>query len=128
MSEPLKGKVLVIDDDGGVSSLIKDILESVFSGLGVEEAATVGLGLAKLEASRPDLILFDVMLPDMNGFDAVARLRGAPATAGLRIIMMSTMNDRSYRVRAEELGATFLQKPFTPSELEDAVRKALPAR
>lgn len=120
--EPAQTRILVIDDDAGTAQLISDILAG--EGYPVETAGTAKEGLERVAAARPQLILLDVMLPDMNGLELLSRLR----RSGDRtlVVVMSTLKDQTYRSRATQLGARdFMSKPFTPPGLIETVRKAL---
>jgi CheY-like chemotaxis protein len=117
----------VADDEPEVRQLVGDVLaEAGFDTL----AARDGLELLDLATRHcPELIVADVMMPKMDGYTAVARLRGQPATAAIPIIMLTGCTDPAYRELSEGMGAAaHLTKPFSPvllSELAQAmVRRA----
>lgn len=118
--------VLVADDETEVRQLVGDILvEAGFDTLSARD----GLELLDLAARhRPELIVADVMMPKMDGYTAVARLRGQPATAGIPVIMLTGCSDPAYRELSEGMGAAaHLTKPFSPILLgelaQDLVRR-----
>ena len=119
------GRALVVDDDPGVSRLLSDIL--ALEGLAVDTVASAEACFERLAGGGlPTLILLDVMLPGIDGFDTLARLRGSTRTASIPVIMISTLPEKSYHRRAEDLGAVaYLRKPFAPRELIDTVRRAV---
>lgn len=117
------GELLLIDDDPAVADLLRDILSA--DGFTVERAASAEAGFARLSAKPlPRAVLLDVMLPGIDGFEALARIRASTETARLPVVMVSTLPERSYRARAESLGAdAYLMKPFAPKELIETVRR-----
>jgi two-component system, OmpR family, alkaline phosphatase synthesis response regulator PhoP len=77
-------------------------------------------------ARRPDLLILDLMLPQLDGLEVCRQLRGEPATAGLPIIMLTARAEESERIVGLELGADdYLAKPFSPGELVARVRALL---
>lgn len=122
---PAAGRALVVDDDPGVARLLCDIL--AIEGLEVDTAASAEACFERLAGGGlPALILLDVMLPGIDGFETLTRLRGSAETAGIPVIMISTLPEKSYHRRAADLGAVaYLKKPFLPQELIDTVRRAV---
>ena len=112
-AEPRRLLALVADDEAEVRQLVGDVLAEV----GFETlTARDGLELLDLAARhRPQLIVADVMMPNMDGYTAVARLRGHPATAGIPVIMLTGCADPAYGQLSEGMGAAaHLTKPFSP--------------
>ena len=104
---------IVADDEVEVRRLISEVLAEV----GFETlSARDGFELLDLAARhRPQLIVADVMMPSMDGYTAVARLRGQPATAGIPIIMLTGCTDPAYGQLSEGMGASaHVTKPFSP--------------
>jgi CheY-like chemotaxis protein len=118
---------LVADDEAEMRRLIAEILGEV----GFETlTARDGIELLDLVAKHPpQLIVMDVMMPTMDGYTAVARLRGQPATAGIPVIMLTGCTDPAYGQLSEGMGAAaHMTKPFSPFVLgelaQQMVRKA----
>lgn len=112
-AESRRPLALVADDEVEVRHLVSDILAEV----GFEILmARDGLELLELAVRhRPQLIVADVMMPKMDGYTAVARLRGQPTTAGIPIIMLTGCVDPAYGQLSEGMGAAaHLTKPFSP--------------
>ena len=110
--------VLVVDDDPAIRNLLTEVLRD--SGYQVEEAPNGARAFAAIANHRPDLILLDLMMPVMNGWEFCQRLRSRPAGRRLPVIVISA-NQRIQR-DATEAGATdFLPKPFGLDELLDKV-------
>ena len=114
-------RILVIDDDEKLSGLIKDFLEphkyhvTCFSH--PEKA------LSKLKSAKPDLIILDIMLPDMDGFQCLRKIR---ETSQIPVIMLTARGEVSDRVVGLELGADdYLPKPFDPRELLARIQSIL---
>jgi DNA-binding response OmpR family regulator len=109
-------RVLVIDDNQLERQMMADLLAP--SGHDVGFAVNGAEGLLKVAEFDPDLILLDVMMPEMDGFEVCRRLRSDPATAELPIILLTALNDRASRLRGIENGADdFIFKPFDSVEL-----------
>ena len=116
--------VLVIDDDGMMRMLVREALES--GGFRVEEAEDGEQGLALFPALRPDVVLLDVVMPGMDGFDTCAALRRLPAGARVPVLMMTGLDDTASVNRAYEVGATdFVTKPIAWPILSHRVRYLL---
>ena len=116
--------VLVIDDDAIVRLMATEALHE--AGYDVVEAASAEEGWARFDRAGADLVLLDVMLPGMNGFEACVRLRAHPAGANVPIIVMTGLDDRTSIVDAYESGATdFITKPIVWDLLPYRVRYAL---
>jgi CheY-like chemotaxis protein len=116
-----KPEVLVVDDQ----EVILILMEEVLSGEGYP-VATVDAGRAALERARrrpPGVILLDVMMPGLDGWDVLAALRADPRTARIPVILTSASLDASIPRRARELGVSFLAKPFPWRSLVDLVEK-----
>jgi len=116
-SRPLSSpkRVLVIDDDGG----IRKITEMLVEGLGhqVEAARDGAEGLAKLQTGV-DLILLDVVMPGLDGFEVCRRIRQDPAGKDVPVIFVTTLETREHRLHAVEAGANdFIAKPVDETEL-----------
>jgi CheY-like chemotaxis protein len=112
----------VADDEPAIRTLVAEILGEV----GFETfVAANGLELLELAARhRPQLIVMDVMMPGMDGYTALARLRGQPATAEIPIIMLTGSADPAYRQLSEGLGAyAHVTKPFSPVLLGELARE-----
>lgn len=109
-------KILVVDDNRENVELITDILD-----VGGHEILKAQDGPAALElaaAENPDLILLDINMPGMSGFEVCTRLKGDTKTASIPVIMLTAMSDVDSRVKGLAAGADdYLGKPFSPREL-----------
>ena len=115
------GRILVVDDIPTNVRLLEGILKvagyEVVSAGGGEEA------LKQVEATNPDVVLLDVMMPDMDGFEVCRRIKADPARRWLPIVMVTALHETSDRVAAIEAGADdFLTKPVDEVEVEARVK------
>jgi two-component system, sensor histidine kinase and response regulator len=116
--EPL---VLVVDDQAANVQLIGQILSA--AGYEVMPAMSGEQALARVTARRPDLVLLDMMMPVMDGFEVCRRLQADAATNEVPIIFLTAATEREFIVRAFELGAVdYITKPFVAEELLARVR------
>jgi twitching motility two-component system response regulator PilH len=113
--------ILVIEDDPDQRKLIESIATA--SGFRVFTAPDGEVGLEAAKAMRPDLIILDVMMPRMNGYQACRALRQHPETANTPILMLTVKHEPADEFWAAEVGATtFLTKPASPRELLAAIK------
>src|SRR5947209_20283369 len=115
-------RVLVVDDDPTVSDVVRRYLER--AGYAVTLCGDGRAALAAYERERPDLVVLDLMLPELNGLEVCRRLR--TADPALPIVMLTALGEESDRVLGLELGADdYLTKPFSPRELVLRVQSVL---
>jgi two-component system phosphate regulon response regulator PhoB len=124
MQAGVKPRILVVDDEPEAVELVEFNLKQ--AGYAVITAVDGAEALKKAHAQRPDLIILDVMLPEMDGFEACKVLRLDPATVRVPIIMLTAKAAEIDRVLGLELGADdYLTKPFSPRELLLRIKKIL---
>jgi DNA-binding response OmpR family regulator len=116
--------VLVVDDHAPLRTLCRLNLEP--AGFRVVEAADGDEALAAVAADRPDVILLDIMMPRLSGWNVAAALLADEATDQIPIIFITARSGLSDRIRAFELGAhDYLTKPFDPAVLSATITKVL---
>ena len=116
-------KVLIVDDTNTVRTLVQLYLMS--TGWEFAEARDGAEGLAKTRELRPDVVISDVRMPGMDGFELCAAIRGDPALRHVSVLLLSMHDDEASRERSRVVGAMdFLKKPVSPADLRDAVRRA----
>ena len=119
-------KILIVDDDVDTLRLVGIMLQR--QGYQIIAATNGQQGLSKALEERPDLILLDVMMPDMDGYEVTRQLRQAPPTAQTPILMFTAKSQLDDKVAGFEVGVDdYLTKPTHPAELQAHV-KALLAR
>jgi len=123
-------KILIIEDDADFSASIKALIESFLKDVLVELAGTGKEGLRVAASWIPDVILLDLGLPDIEGFEVTRRLTSSEATSSIPIIILTGIGmDSTVKIKALELGAdAFLSKPFEPGELAAQIRAMLRIR
>ncbi len=116
-------KILVVDDERGLVNALRISLES--DNYKVVEAYTGDGAIRKARSEAPDLILLDLMLPDMTGYEICNKLRKDPLTKSIPIIMLTGMGETG-RIAGLDLGANdYITKPFGLTELKTKIRNVL---
>ena len=114
-------RILMIEDDASLASMVGEYLHA--AGMQVEAAHDAAAGLAALSRTKPDAVILDVMLPDLDGFEVCRWIR---ARSGVPILMLTARGDDTDRIVGLELGADdYLPKPFNPRELLARIRAIL---
>ncbi len=113
--------ILIVDDDDSIRSLLNQELGD--AGYTIEEAANGKEALEKVRANRPDLIILDIMMPEMNGFDVAAVLKNDPNTMDIPIIVLSVVQDkaRGFRIGVDR----YLTKPIDTNLLFNEIGSLL---
>ena len=120
----MPAKILVVDDTPHNVKLLADILG--VKGYAVSTATNGEQALASVAAGAPDLILLDIMMPGLSGYDVCRRLRADPATALLPVVLCTSLDPQGERVKGIEAGADdFLTKPINQAELFARVKSLL---
>jgi two-component system KDP operon response regulator KdpE len=118
---PTEKLILVVDDESRMIRFVRMNLE--LEGFQVAEAGSGMEALEKIRDELPDLVLLDVMMPEMDGFETLGRLR---EISTVPVIMLTVKGDEVDRIRGLELGADdYVTKPFSPRELASRIRAVL---
>ena len=115
-------KILLVDDDVEMTRMAQMTLEkeghTVITAAGGQEA------LERVAAEKPDLVVMDVMMPEMDGFELLDKLKEDAATAGIPTIMLSARGEYSNVLKGREAGVDFyIPKPYNPYELTGIIRR-----
>jgi two-component system chemotaxis response regulator CheY len=120
----MTASILTVDDSASLRMAIRIALTG--AGYAVTEASDGAEGLAKATATRFDLIVTDLNMPNMDGLSMIRALRQQPAQAGVPIIFLTTESDDAMKAQAKAAGATgWLVKPFQPEQLLRVAQKVL---
>lgn len=117
--------ILMIEDDARLAAMVSDYLGQ--NGFGVDHASDAQSGLARLQTTDLDLVILDLMLPDMDGLQVCQRIRALPGALGqLPVLMLTAKGDPMDRIIGLEMGADdYLPKPFEPRELLARIKAIL---
>ena len=119
-------RILVVDDEPHIVRLVSFSLER--AGHEILEANDAPSGIAIIREQKPDLVLMDVMMPGMTGFEALEILKADQATADVPVVMLSAKSQEYEQQEGLERGALrYICKPFTPSALVEAVSEIVGA-
>lgn len=118
-------KVLVVDDDFDCRTMVKTILES--SGYEALDAASGPIALELLKETTVDLIVLDIMMPEMTGYDVVVRLKQRPETQNIPVVMLTAKGDpEDLIVGYKDYGVDYyITKPFTTRQLLAGIKLIL---
>ena len=110
-----KDMILIVEDEEAIRDMLGYSL--IKEGFSCDEAVDVDQAIASIESNRPSLILLDWMLPGMSGIDYARRLRNAPETKDIPIIMLTAKGEETDKVKALDSGADdYITKPFSTKE------------
>ncbi|MBN2058011.1 MAG: response regulator [Candidatus Saganbacteria bacterium] len=117
-------KILIIEDYPATAEMIANILRS--EGLDILTAVDGTSGLEKAKQNQPDLILLDIMMPEMSGFEVCEKLKVDAKTANIPIIIVSVRSTDENIKKGKSLGAIeYIPKPFDPFKLVEIIKKNL---
>lgn len=127
LAAEMSTRILVVDDEPDLRELVR--LNLAAEGFAVETAGGGREALERIRRAAPDLVVLDLMMPDLSGNDVCRQLRADPATAELPVVMLTAKADEVDRVVGFELGADdYVAKPFSPRELVLRVKAVLRRR
>ena len=123
----INGRVLVVDDDMGSGRLLALLIRHL--GHAAEHVESGGKALEYLANCKPDLVILDVMMPDIDGLEVLRRMRQDPSTAGVPVVMFSAMADPQCRQSARDRGANdyWIKASLDFRALEQRLASYLPA-
>ncbi|NJR67499.1 MAG: response regulator [Synechococcales cyanobacterium CRU_2_2] len=116
--------VLVVEDSPAQREMITDLLRG--SGLDVSVATDGVEALERIESQQPDIVILDIVMPRMNGYELCRRLKNDPKTQTLPVVMCSSKGEEFDRYWGLKQGAdAYVAKPFQPTELVGTVKQLL---
>ncbi|MFH1441485.1 MAG: response regulator [Candidatus Omnitrophota bacterium] len=117
-------KILLVDDESDIVDLLKFRLEAYKYDISV--AVNGNECLAKVNTERPDLILLDLVMPEMDGYETIRRLKELPETRDIPVILFTASYTTDIEIKSKELGAfDYIVKPFEPADLIKKIEAAL---
>jgi DNA-binding response OmpR family regulator len=118
-------KIAIIEDDQAISQMYRFKFEA--EGYSVQTAENGKIGLELIESFKPDIILLDLMMPEMTGDVMLAKVRTTPWGKDLKVIILTNMGEQEIPVAVKELGvnAVILKADMTPRQVAELVRKQL---
>ncbi|MBC7252518.1 MAG: response regulator [Actinobacteria bacterium] len=117
-------KILIVDDDATMANLLSTVLE--FEGFHPLKALSGDEAVRMVKEENPDLVLLDIMMPGMDGFEVLARLRKDPRTEKMPVIMLTARTDDRDMFEGWRRGADeYVTKPFDPHRLVVVIREVL---
>lgn len=120
-------KILVVDDDEHILRSLSQYLE--LEDFNVVSASSGPEALALFQQEKPDLLVLDVMMPGMDGFQVLETLRKDPETAGVPVLMLTARDQHNDILKGYQMGATsYLVKPFNLDELVEAIREVFASK
>lgn len=121
----MAAKVAIVEDDQTISQMYRFKFEG--EGFQVETAENGKLGLALAEAMKPDIILLDLMMPEMTGDQMLAELRSKPWGKKIKVIILTNMGEQEIPIEVKQLGvsAVILKADMTPRQVAELVKKQL---
>jgi two-component system, OmpR family, phosphate regulon response regulator PhoB len=119
-----KPRVLVVEDEDNIAIALDYLMTR--EGYDHDRVANGAEALARIRSTHPDLVLLDVMLPEVSGYEICQGIRMDPALADVKVLMMTARGSAIERRKGMALGADgFISKPFELKELRDEVRRLL---
>ncbi len=119
-------RIFVVDDEPDVVELLRTILEA--EGFEVEATTNGRSALPRIVDRPPDLLLLDLMMPDMDGFELLKLVRQDPRGRDIRVLVLSARTGPQDQLESLQLGANaYVFKPFSPRDLVRQVRSLLPS-
>ena len=118
-------KIAIIEDDQAISQMYRIKFEA--EGFTVETAENGKLGLELAESMQPDIILLDLMMPEMNGQEVLEHLRGSTWGQNIKVVILTNMGEQEISPRIKELGvsAVILKADMTPRQVAELVKTQL---
>lgn len=122
---PLRApRILVVEDEDNIATALEFLITR--EGYVHDRVSSGAEALARIRATRPNLVLLDVMLPEVSGYEICAGIRTDPSLSDVKVLMMTARGSVIERRKSLKLGANgFISKPFELKDLRDEVRRLL---
>jgi CheY-like chemotaxis protein len=119
-------RILVVEDDNSLSMLLRLIMKFQQEEWLLSSAANGLEALSQVEKFQPDLVLLDIMMPEMDGLEFARRVRADERWADMTIVVLSALSDPNTKRKAREIGVQeYWTKPISPDELQEGLQRVL---
>ena len=120
--------ILCIDDDVGIIELVQLIMQR--DGFSVRGASSGAEGLSAMRTQSPDVVLLDIMMPEMDGWETYKHIKADVALKNIPVVILTARNSSFEEVIARERAGVddYITKPFTPQELRERIKRVLSAK
>jgi len=123
----MASRILIVDDEPNIVLSLEYLMKR--EGFEVAVAADGEVALRAMAERRPDLVILDIMMPRLNGFEVCQRIRAEPAWRGVRVLMLTAKGRETELKKGLEVGAdAYVTKPFSTKDLVAEIRRLLEAR
>jgi CheY-like chemotaxis protein len=123
---PMTKRILVVEDDDNLSVLLRLIMKLQQEEWLLSSAANGVEALAQVEKFQPDLVLLDIMMPEMDGLEFARRVRADARWADMSIVVLSALSDPNTKREAREIGVQeYWTKPIDPNDLQAGLQRVL---
>jgi DNA-binding response OmpR family regulator len=117
-------KILITEDEHELRQILKESMEK--AGYEVVTASNGREAVECVNVEAPDVVLMDVMMPEMNGFEALRKIKENPATAHIPVVMLTGLDDDANTTKGWKMGTSlYLKKPFVPGQLISYIKLIL---
>ncbi|MFZ2456873.1 MAG: response regulator [Candidatus Altiarchaeia archaeon] len=123
----MKTIVLIVDDNKDILFAVKESLESNPS-YSVECAGSGKECLEKMKSCKPDIILMDIMMPEMDGFEVVAKIKSDEQTKDIPVVFLTAKTDKLSKGIGKAMSVDYIEKPFDPADLKGRIEKIIKRR
>ena len=120
-----KKKILIVEDDSMISSMYQTKFEADGFEVFIADNGVIGLELAKKE--KPDIVMLDVILPQLDGFSVLEEIKKDQATKKIPVIMLTNLGTEEDKIKGEKMGALdyLVKASLTPGQVSEKIKKAL---
>jgi DNA-binding response OmpR family regulator len=122
---PVSAKVLIIEDDRYISKMYQ--LKLSLDGMDVQVADNGRIGVEKVKEFKPDIILLDILMPELDGYEVLKIVKGEPETKDIPVLVLSNLGQEDHIQKGMQLGAIgyIVKSQYTPSRVVDKIKEVL---
>lgn len=122
---PITAKVLIVEDDRYISKMYQ--LKLSLDGMEVQVADNGRIGVEKLKEFTPDIILLDILMPELDGYEVLKIVKGDPETKNIPVLILSNLGQEDHIQKGMQLGAVgyIIKSQYTPSRVVEKIKEVL---